>query len=103
MTNEIDLNDCHIEMRMGRSGSGWYLYLYLPWELQAINPWIKSWKRKPSDKAICKAAWGFLNAALILEGAGAMQYFFRTFDGKARDVDIYNGEVILSICGEDIC
>jgi hypothetical protein len=37
MTNEIDLNDCHIEMRMGRSGSGWYLYLYLPWELQAIN------------------------------------------------------------------
>lgn len=31
------------------------------------------------------------------------QYFLRTVDGKARDFDIYNGEVILSICGEDIC
>ena len=103
MTNEIDLNDCHIEMRMGRSGSGWYLHLYPLGELLTINPCIKSWKREPSEKAIYKAAWGFLNAALILERAGAMRYFLRTIDGKARDFDIYNGEVILSICGEDIC
>ena len=81
-----------LQKEPGRKGWVWRLYYFSEEMGETVNPALKTWQRRPSDRAVYDCAYDFLRNIAILQIAGDITPFLRDPESwQLREVDIDMG------------